>query len=262
MTDIPPVIIVLVGGVCIVLGFLASVLLNTLKEESESTTEEEVAVPPGGRKGRYTPVARLWRERGTDALLVELDGKTMVSSDMLTTAQRERLERSHLDLRAWLGLVEKEPPLATAAAPDLPAWERLDDDDLNRLIGAGPTNPEPAPEPNNPATAAPRPASSPETTPYSAAPTPDPVSPAVVKIIKEPEKPRAVKSIVLQIEDILQAMIAGTPLAQRGLHLMEDSSRGVLVQIGLDRYVGIDAVPDPEIRDLIRSAVQKWEKSQ
>jgi hypothetical protein len=66
----------------------------------------------------------------------------------------------------------------------------------------------------------------------------------------------------MQIEDILQDMIAGTPLAQRGIHVMEDPIRGVVVQDGLKNYEGIDAVPDPEVKGIIRSAVQEWEKGQ
>ncbi len=66
----------------------------------------------------------------------------------------------------------------------------------------------------------------------------------------------------MQVEDILQDMIAGTPLAQRGLHLIEDPMRGVIVQVGVERYEGIDGVPDPEIKGVLRSAVNEWEKSQ
>ncbi len=66
----------------------------------------------------------------------------------------------------------------------------------------------------------------------------------------------------MQIEDILQDMIAGTPLAQRGVHLLEDPLRGVIVQVGLEHYEGIYSVPDPEIKGIIQSAVQQWESNQ
>jgi hypothetical protein len=68
--------------------------------------------------------------------------------------------------------------------------------------------------------------------------------------------------MVMQIEDILQDMLAGTHLEQRGVHLVEDPIRGVIVQVGMARYEGIDSVPDPEIKRVIRSAVDEWEKSQ
>jgi hypothetical protein len=32
------------------------------------------------------------------------------------------------------------------------------------------------------------------------------------------------------------------------------------VWIGLDRYSGIDAVPDPAVKELIRKAVIRWEE--
>jgi hypothetical protein len=68
------------------------------------------------------------------------------------------------------------------------------------------------------------------------------------------------KSIPAQIDEILQGKLAGTPLEKRSIHLTESTSGGVVVQVGLDQYPGIDAVPDEEVRNLIRSAVAEWEK--
>ncbi len=66
----------------------------------------------------------------------------------------------------------------------------------------------------------------------------------------------------MQIEDILQDMIIGTPMENQGIHLKEDPTRGVIVSVGPNSYEGIDAVPDPEIKATIRAAVSKWEKRQ
>ena len=64
----------------------------------------------------------------------------------------------------------------------------------------------------------------------------------------------------MQIEDILQDMLSGTPLDHKGIHLIEDPSRGVLVNIGSEQFEGIESVPYPEIKAVIRSAVTAWEK--
>ena len=42
--------------------------------------------------------------------------------------------------------------------------------------------------------------------------------------------------------------------------ITEDPFKGVIVWVGLDKYEGIDDVPDKDIRIVIRAAVAEWEK--
>ena len=67
------------------------------------------------------------------------------------------------------------------------------------------------------------------------------------------------ESIVSQINTILQNRLAASPLANQGIRLQESPTGGVLVYIGLNKCDGIDAVPDPEIKEFIRKAVAEWE---
>jgi hypothetical protein len=69
-------------------------------------------------------------------------------------------------------------------------------------------------------------------------------------------------SIVSQINDILQLIISGTPVAQRGVRVQESISGGVEVWIGTSKYEGVDAVPDEEVKKLLKQAVSEWEESQ
>ena len=87
--------------------------------------------------------------------------------------------------------------------------------------------------------------------------------PAVVKLDlgkpkKIQEKP---KSIVEQINDRLAEVIAETPGAKQGVSLEDDGHHGVIVWVGIERYEGVDAVPDPDIQKNIKEAVSRWEKS-
>ena len=79
------------------------------------------------------------------------------------------------------------------------------------------------------------------------------------------ETPKTVKSvkplsIVEQINDILQETIKDTPLAGRMIRLVEDPREGVVVWIGLERFPGVDSVPDPEVKAALRKAANEWER--
>lgn len=242
--EITPTTLILVGLTCVVLGYIASLLLNTLREDTDLPEEGVDQAPPGGRKGRYTVITRLWRERGAGKLVVEMDGRSFLTPESLDPVQRERLETSARELRAWLGMglegISAPPPLAQAPTVQPP---------VTASASGAPATPAPTPLPQ---AAQPYTASSPAI-PYKPAP--------VVPGAKEEHAP-ANKSIVMQIEDILQDMIAGTPMANRGIHLTEDPIRGVMVQVGTQHFEGIEAVTDPEAKAVIRKAVEMWESTQ
>jgi hypothetical protein len=78
-------------------------------------------------------------------------------------------------------------------------------------------------------------------------------------VVKE-EKPVATLSIVEQIDEILQARLAGSPLAGRGIRLMQSPEGGAIVWVGLQKFAGVDEVTDPEVQAVIRAATAEWEK--
>jgi len=41
---------------------------------------------------------------------------------------------------------------------------------------------------------------------------------------------------------------------------MELPNKGLVVMVGLDQYDRVEDVPNPEIRNLIRIAVEEWER--
>jgi hypothetical protein len=112
------------------------------------------------------------------------------------------------------------------------------------------------------APAAPKPAAStPARAPQSAAraPAPKPAAPAEPKSGEAAIAPPPT-TIVGQINAVLQARLAATPLADKRIQLVEAPNGGVRVYIGLKFYEGVDAVPDPEIVAAIRAAIAEWEK--
>lgn len=89
--------------------------------------------------------------------------------------------------------------------------------------------------------------------------TPLPAATPATSVPKE-EKPAAPLSIVGQIDEILQARLAVTPLANRAIRLQESPEGGAIVWVGLQKFAGVDEVTDPEVQAFIRAAIAEWEK--
>jgi len=113
-----------------------------------------------------------------------------------------------------------------------------------------------------PAAAAPQPAP-PSTVaavpPSFAPPPPAPIATPVIPPAKKDEKPAAPLSIVAQIDEILQARLASTTFAGRGIRLQESPEGGAIVWVGMQQFAGVADVPDPEIQAIIRAATTEWE---
>jgi hypothetical protein len=250
--------LLIVAFASLLLGVVAGLLLNSLRgEQREEEPDSAQDTPPGGRPGGYMPVVRLWREKTSATLVVEVDGKSYVSPAPLTLAQRESLERALAEFSGWLGVVVAAVTPQQAAGSIQPA--------------AGHTQPALSADQALPV-------SSPSAAATPQAPTMRvekvrPVSPAaaasaapVLKGAGKAASPTPAKeepkSIVGQIDVILQEMLERVGMDNRGIALSEDPRRGVIVSIGLDRFDGIDAVTDDEVKKLLRAAVNEWERRQ
>jgi hypothetical protein len=177
-------------------------------------------------------ILRIKNEDGAFAL--DLDGKRLNPSSLLPE-QRKRLIEILSVIRPW---VEDQPVSPPATNPQLSGFSPAATASLQTQSNPAPVQP-----------AAPPPAT----------PTlqPSPPKPAIIPVEDRPAAPA--DSIVTQIDTILQARLAGTPLGERGIFITQSSEGGVIVYIGLKRYNGIDEVTDPEIKAAIRGAITEWE---
>ncbi len=89
---------------------------------------------------------------------------------------------------------------------------------------------------------------------------PEPVKPveARIDILSKPKPKPGPKSIVQQIDDILQEYVANSPMASIGIKLQE-TPQGVLVWIGKESFQGVDTVPEGDAKKMIKAAVRDWE---
>jgi len=264
--------LLVVAVACLILGGIAGILLGSAggdQEEDPGARQEEA--PPGGRKGHYTAVVRLWREKTSGAVIVEVDGKSYLAPGPLRSDQIERLGQIALDFFTWLGRSEAEIPAAVkpkpAAAVVPQPVESVQAPGILTAVRTESRKQVEAPQAQAPIQVQATPASAP---PVINTPRPD-VRPQTDA--KQPSNARSApaqppaakegpKTMVEQIDVILKGMAAGTPYEAMGISLTEDPRRGVVVWIGTTSYEGIDGVPDPAIQKFIRSAVAEWERSE
>jgi len=103
---------------------------------------------------------------------------------------------------------------------------------------------------------APAPVSKPVSQPVSLT---SPVAAVITTPLKK-EEIAAPKTMVAQIDAILQERMADGPLAKRGIKLEESPGGSVTVVVGISRYTGVSDVPDPEVQAAIRAAIAEWER--
>ncbi len=156
---------------------------------------------------------------------LDLDG-TRVDTTAMTADQRKRLIEMLNLMRPWL---------------------------------EGKTAPAPVKTPAAPASQPPSIVETSQATPLTPPPTPQPAAPKPPVLAKEERPIAPAGSIVSQINSILQARIAGTPLEDKGVFLAQSQEGSVMVYVGLTKYTGIDDVPDPDIKAAIRAAITEWE---
>jgi hypothetical protein len=168
--------------------------------------------------------ATIWQDRKSGNLFPEVNGKVIRYPADLSASQRERLVGQLQTLLAWL----------------TPASETV-------LPLATPPVEQPVPE-FNPSTPLPQP------------PKFSPIDMVARAVQPEPRPAAPEKSMLMQIDEILQEKLSSTPLAGQGIRLIDHPTKGLVVMVGLSQYEGVDEVPDPEIRSLIRDSVAEWEK--
>ena len=174
-------------------------------------------------------------------LTLDLDGKR-VDPSSLSSQQRKRLIEMLNLMRPWLeGRPAGPAPSTTPGSPE-PGQPRADS-----VMPPSPTlKPTPPPSSSRPSMG------------LDAAQG-QPAPPQTANKSKEDRPATPANSIISQIDAILQARMAGTPLEARRVFLAQSPEGSVIVYVGLTRYMSVEEVPDAEVKAAIRAAISEWE---
>ena len=230
MDNLP--ILIFTAVICLLIGILLTAFWYSQRGENpskpdsktqDSGTDPEIRLdaergPLPSALSGRKEAARVWLDEGQSKLVVEMDGKIFHAPDEMMANEKGKFTTLLKDLESWSAGVSPQTPEPAIPAADVPFLE--------------------------------------------ANPIQKPPKQSLLNSMNEVLHPKtaqpAEKSLASQVNDVLQEMIAGTPLAQRGLSLSETPEKGLQVMIGLEKYAGIDEVPDEAVRAAIHQAVDEW----
>jgi hypothetical protein len=244
----------------IIIGFLTGMLISNLRAghdkkspvvaaaiqkniDSTSSADQSVEPSNGTPPGSPEPegLIRIWYEAGNKQLAVETNNHIFSSAEDLSIEELRRLVTATNDLNHWLGIHPQPDSTVRANNVNIP----LLDQPVARLL-VQPSTTQSASNilldiqriKNNPLK-------------------------ALLKAFEETNVAK-IEPVTLtmagQIDEILQKKLENTPYENLGIRLADTPSHGVVVMVGLNKYDGIESVPDETIRTLIREAVAEWEK--
>jgi hypothetical protein len=219
--QITPLFLVLAA----VIGLLIGLLVSSLFSSRESKSVDKDTPPADLAKDGFAEAARIWYGPSGEKVITELDGAYYRDFLVLSPEQKTRVKKLIGLWSNWAGIA--------------PAQENQDAPSFAAISTPAATNELPPHQPILDCS----------------------VAEAIKSEKKVEVKPVAdrPKTIAGQISAIIDKMLTGNPLREKGIKLIENDHHGVDVWIGLEKFDGIDAIPYPEVQQLIREAVTEWE---
>lgn len=196
----------------------------------------------GAARGNAHEVLRVLRDNLTGRLALEIAGKRYASlAEVQDSNVRQGLMTTLQDLEAFAGgavsLAADAP--AAIAAPAASAALTNKAARPGGAVAAAPAEYRPLPPPSM-----------------------NPLKQMAVlrEMAKNPPPPP--RTIIEQIDDVLQEHIIGTPLIHRALHVRPGPRGDAIFEADGQNYKSVEDLPDVEVRDVIRAAILEWEKKQ
>jgi hypothetical protein len=214
--------------VSLAIGFVLSTLLHNLRGAGEAGETSELA-----KSSRYQDLARLWRDKLNENLILEIDGKAYRTVDELSEDQQKEMVLVSSDLRTLLRIFPKP-----AQITDSEAFTASFDEGPASFFSTTPEGSFGEQE-------------RPSLNPFQVFSRSGPESPA---------QQASWRSIVAQIDEILQEKLEGTAIKDRGIRLLELPNEGMVVMVGLEKFKDVEDIPNEDIRNVIHAAVEEWEQ--
>jgi hypothetical protein len=236
-------LLVIIAIICLTIGYVFGWVISSSQrarmEKKESP--EPTPVPPEPVVASPEPVAeklvadrtawlRLTRATAGGGLVVEATGKAFGSPSELSLADRQEIESALRATADWMGLAYHLGEPAPVAEVHLTR-------DAAPIPVASVESPNPAVVISG-------------------------MTNALADALQPTVKKEVPKSIVEQIDSIFQGLLVGTPYEDQKVYIAEDPKRGVIVRVGNQVYEGVGAVPEGEVKKLLRNAVAEWERQQ
>ena len=227
-------LLIVISIVLIIVGFILALLVTPLlgldKSPKADPAQEENSNVPTGQTQPLTAerILRVAHDPLDNRIIVEIDGKVYTSVDELSQEQRRFLGLTSNELVTWLSRSVLEPErLTPVAQPPSPPIQ----------IEQPPIEITPAASERN-------------------------LVNSFLKSLQPgaAKTPPQMKSLAAQVDEVLQEKLPLSGLSHHSIHLVDLPNYGMSVQVDREQYPGIDAVPDEDIRNLIREAVDEWKK--
>lgn len=215
--------------VSLIIGFMLNSLFQYLRGASDEGKTSDLL-----NSSRYDELARLWRDRSKESLLIEIEGEIYRSVDELSEDHQKEMVLAASDLRTWLRIFPKPAQISESSAFTTSI------DEESSFPSYSPQIPQSEPD-------------KPSLNPFQV------FSRATQETIS---KETTSKSIVAQIDAILQQKLESSAFENRAIRLVELPEEGMVVMVGLDKYKDVEKVPNQEIRNLIHAAVEEWEEGE
>jgi hypothetical protein len=253
--------LIITGVGCLLVGILLASIFSSRGSRKPSESDEAREV----KKEGYAAVANLWYSPATKRIIMELEETFYREFENLTPEQQKKTLRLAELFAMWvkpsaenMGLETlaepvEEPPLTAPAFASVIGFPS----ETEPVQKPGSTKPLPFVDADDAATILP-------TSPVSRV-SPTPAESALFAEPQDAAEPQEngslkAKTVAGQISDIIYQMLKTSPLREKGVKLIEREDHGVDVWFGMEKFDGVDSVPYPEVRQLIKEAVTRWER--
>jgi len=260
-TQIPTLYLLLAAVIGIFIGLLIASLFSSRESQPKKQPPKEVV------KEGFGEVARLWYSPAVKKILVEMDGGHYKEFSALSKDQQAKALRLGDLLKNWTVTEPESSPVELPQAESAAYVPIVPD---NYIQEAEPYEP-PHREIEYADLFEEQEESTRSTVPVNPFVSDLEEEPDLVSVLQESLDEDVIRtfakaevnsnlSITQQISAILDQMLTGTELADEGIKLVENEEHGVDVWVGVEKFTDIDEVPYPQVRQVIRDAVLRWEQ--